>query len=196
MIRQTEKFYNTFSVFYPLVDMFLKPQKQKLFKEINNLPFGKVLEIGVGNGSHLQYYKKHQVIGIDISSNMLEIARKQKYKNIKLLQMDGEALLFEDKTFDYIIISHVIAVVNNPEKLLEESYRVLKPKGKIYILNHFTPMNWLRYIDKILQIPSKFLHFKSIFKIDSIDTINKFTFLKEIDFSKLSYFKLLIYYKE
>ena len=190
-----DNFYNKFSVIYPLVDIFLKPQKRKLFEEINNLPFGHLLEIGVGNGKHFQLYNTHKVIGIDTSSKMLEIARKQKKDDIELVLMNAEALLFQDQTFDYIVISHVIAVVDNPEKVIEESYRVLKPNGKIYILNHFTPKNWLRHLDNSFQIFSKTFHFKSVFYIESVTTINKFTLLKEICFGKFSYFKLLIYFK-
>jgi phosphatidylethanolamine/phosphatidyl-N-methylethanolamine N-methyltransferase len=195
MSKQTDNFYNKFSVFYPLVDIFLKPQKRKLFEEINNLPFGHLLEIGVGNGRHFQFYNTHKIIGIDTSSQMLEIASKQKKENIELVLMNAEALLFQDQTFDYIILSHVIAVVDNPEKLLEESYRVLKPNGKIFILNHFTPNNWLRHLDNSFQLISRKLHFKSIFYIDSFDGIKKFTLLNEICFGKFSYFKLLIYCK-
>jgi phosphatidylethanolamine/phosphatidyl-N-methylethanolamine N-methyltransferase len=195
MSKNTDKFYNKFSFFYPLVDIFLKPQKRKLFEEINNLPIGHLLEIGVGNGRHFQFYNTHKVIGIDTSSKMLEMAKKQKKQNIELVLMNAEALLFQDQTFDYIVMSHVIAVVDDPEKLLEESYRVLKPNGKIYILNHFTPKNWLRHLDNSFQIFSKIFHFKSVFYIDSLTAINKFTLLKEICFSKFSYFKLLIYCK-
>lgn len=195
MSKKTANFYNKFSVFYPLVDIFLRRQKRKLFQEINNLPFGQLLEIGVGNGTHLKFYKTHKVIGIDTSFNMLNVARKRKSENIELIEMNGEALLFQDQTFDYIILSHVIAVVDNPEKLLEEAYRVLKPNGKIFILNHFTPSNWLRHIDRSFQIVSKIFHFKSVFHLDSLSTIRKFTLLKEISFGQLSYFKLLIYNK-
>ena len=195
MSKQTDKFYNRFSVFYPLVDLFLKPQKRKLFQEINKLPFGHVLEIGVGNGKHLHLYKTHKVTGIDTSLQMLEVARKQNNNNIELLQMNGESLSFPDQAFDYVILSHVIAVVDNPEKLLEETYRVLKPGGKIFILNHFTPNNWLRHIDNSFQIVSKILHFNSVFYINKLIAIKKFTLVKEISFGRLSYFKLLIYGK-
>jgi phosphatidylethanolamine/phosphatidyl-N-methylethanolamine N-methyltransferase len=195
MSNQADNFYNKFSFFYPLVDIFLKPQKRKLFHEINNVPFGQLLEIGVGNGTHLKLYKTHKIIGIDTSVKMLEIAKKQKSENIELLQMNGEALLFKDQTFDYVILSHVIAVVDNPEKLLEETYRVLKPNGKIFILNHFTPKNWLRHIDNSFQIVSKIFHFKSAFYLNSFTTIKKFTLIKEINLGQFSYFKLLIYSK-
>jgi phosphatidylethanolamine/phosphatidyl-N-methylethanolamine N-methyltransferase len=193
--KQTDSFYNKFSILYPLVDIFLKPQKRKLFQEINNLQFGQLLEIGVGNGTHLEFYKTHKVIGIDTSFKMLAIARKQKKENVELVQMNGESLLFQDQSFDYVVLSHVIAVVDNPEKLLEETYRVLKPNGKVFILNHFTPKNWLKHIDNSFQFVSKIFHFKSVFHINSLTAIKKFTLLKEMNFGQLSYFKLLIYTK-
>lgn len=195
MSKQTDIFYNKFSIIYPLVDLFLKPQKAKLFKEINSLSSGRVLEVGVGHGSHLKLYKKHKVTGIDISLKMLEIAKKQKNEHTELIQMNGESLSFDDHHFDYIILSHIITVVNNPEKLLEEAYRVLKPNGKLFILNHFTPNNWLKYIDYSFNYMSRFFHFKSVFYINSLSTIKKFTLLKEINYSQFSYFKLLIYKK-
>ena len=195
MSKKTENFYNKFSFFYPLVDLFLKPQKRKLFEEINQLPFGQILEIGVGNGKHLKQYKTHNIIGIDTSMKMLEIAGKHKRENIVLLHMNGESLLFPDQLFDYVILSHVIAVVDNPEKLLEETHRVLKPGGKIFILNHFTPKNGLKYVDHSFQTLSKMFHFESVFHINNLTTIKKFKLLEEISFGQLSYFKLLIYSK-
>jgi phosphatidylethanolamine/phosphatidyl-N-methylethanolamine N-methyltransferase len=191
----TERFYNRFSFLYPVVDIFLKPQKHRLLREINALPVGHLLEIGVGNGSHLQHYHSHNITAIDTSIKMLEAARKQQRKNMQLLHMNGEELLFRDQTFDYVVLSHVLAVVDNPEKLLEEAYRVLKPNGQIFILNHFTPTNWVRHLDSSLQLVSKLFHFNSVFRIDRFTAIRKFSLVREIDIGQLSYFKLLIYAK-
>ena len=195
MNKRIERFYNNFSFFYPFVDLFLKPQKLKLFSEINSLPPGLLLEIGVGNGSHLHLYQKHEITGIDTSRGMLEIAKKYKTKNIELMQMNGENLQFQDASFDYVVLSHVIAVVNNPEKLLDEIYRVLNPSGKIFILNHFTPDNWLRHFDKAFARVAKLFHFRSLFYMNGLTSITKFTLLKEIKFGRFAYFKLLIYSK-
>lgn len=192
---QTDSYYNKFSWLYPLVDVFLKSQKRVLFHEINKLPDGKLLEIGVGNGAHFLFYKKHQVIGIDTSAAMLNVARKHGTARIQLLEMSGEALLFADEQFDYVVLSHVIAVVDHPEELLNEVLRVLKPQGQVFILNHFTPNNWLGYIDKAFQPFSKLLHFRSVFYIHQIAAITKFTLIKEVGLGIGSYFKLLIYQK-
>jgi phosphatidylethanolamine/phosphatidyl-N-methylethanolamine N-methyltransferase len=193
--RQTDHFYNSFSFLYPLVDLFLKPQKRRLFREINCLPAGELLEIGVGNGQHLPLYTTHRITGIDTSSTMLQIAGIYKKENIHLLQMNGESLCFGDRSFDYVVLSHVIAVVDDPEKVLSETYRVLKPGGKVFILNHFTPDNWLRHIDKAFQPVSRLLYFRSVFVIHSFPAIQKFVPDQEIGFGRFSYFKLLIYRK-
>jgi phosphatidylethanolamine/phosphatidyl-N-methylethanolamine N-methyltransferase len=195
MSNHTATFYNRISFLYPLIDIFLKPQKRMLCTEINKQPFGRLLEIGVGNGSHLHLYKQHQITGIDTSSKMLEIAQRRS-PDAKLLQMDGQALLFADHTFDYIVLSHVIAVVDNPEQLLAESYTVLKPNGKIFILNHFTPDNWLKYVDRSFGLISGRLHFRSVFSINDLAVIKKFDLEKEVRFGSLEYFKLLIYQKK
>lgn len=196
MNKQTDSFYNRFSFFYPVVDVLLKPQKKALFKEVNQLDEGKLLEIGVGNGTHFKYYEKHKITAIDTSEGMLAIARKNSSENIEVLKMNGEALLFDNETFDYIVLSHVIAVVANPEQLLSEVARVLKPEGKVLILNHFTPNNWLGNIDRLFGLVSKLFHFKSVFYIKDLKNIDNFKLVKQVDFGFGGYFKLLIYQKK
>lgn len=196
MSGRTDSFYNRFAVFYPLVDFFLRPQKARLFQEINRLPEGNLLEVGVGNGAHLPRYERHHITGIDTSPGMLHIASQQACSRVQLLQMNGEALLFGDEQFDYAVLSHVIAVVDNPERLIEEVFRVLKPKGSMFILNHFTPNNWLKYVDGAFGSISKMFHFKSVFRLHEIAAINRFKLLEEIHFAPLSYFKLLVYQKK
>jgi phosphatidylethanolamine/phosphatidyl-N-methylethanolamine N-methyltransferase len=195
MNNTSEKFYDRLSFLYPVIDLFLAPQKRKFCGIINSYPQGRLLEIGVGNGNHLKHYASHDIIGIDTSENMLVHARRYQSDNIKLFKMNGEALLFPNEAFDYIILSHVIAVVDDPEKVLEEVYRVLKPGGKVFILNHFTPDNWLKYLDRSVAGISKFFHFKSVFRIASLRRLEKFKLLSAFPADPFSYFKILIYEK-
>ena len=196
MSKRSTLFYNRFSFFYPVVDVFLRPQKHILFEEIESLPDGDLLEIGVGNGTHLQLYKKHRVVAIDTSPVMLEIAAKHNLHHAELFQMNGEAVLFDDGRFDYVVLSHVIAVVDDPEQLLREVSRVLRPNGRIFILNHFTPDSWLKYIDQAVGRLAKTFCFRSVFRIEELKEIERFTLLKEMRFGPGAYFKLLIYQKK
>ena len=195
MNTTSEAFYDRVAPLYPVIDCILKPQKQRLFYEINSYPPGKLLDIGVGNGAHLKYYTRHAVVGVDRSEGMIAAARKHQRENIQLLQMDGEALEFPDESFDHVILSHVIAVVEHPDKLLKEVHRVLKPHGKVFILNHFTPVNWLKYLDLSFARISRLLHFRSVFRITDLEQIRKFRLLSERKTDLFSYFKLLIYEK-
>jgi len=182
---------------YPVIDLFLKPQKRKFFSTINSYPHGSLLDIGVGNGAHFKYYTTHKITGIDTSGNMVIHAQKRikEKDNIQVLQMNGEDLSFRNEYFDYVILSHVLAVVENPEKLLKEVYRVLKPDGKIFILNHFTPDNWLGYADRIFGGISGMFHFKSVFRISDLHQIEKFKMQRSFNAGPFSYFKILIYEK-
>jgi phosphatidylethanolamine/phosphatidyl-N-methylethanolamine N-methyltransferase len=195
MNKSSIKFYDQVTLLYPIIDLFLKPQKQKFFRTINGYSSGRLLEIGVGNGSHLKYCTTHEITGIDTSKSMLAMAGKHPRDNVQLIQMNGEALQFHNEVFDYVVLSHVITVVEDPEKLMEEVYRVLKPEGKVFILNHFTPDNWLKYLDLLFAKISRQLHFKSVFHVTTVKQLGRFKLLSESNAGVLSYFKILIYEK-
>jgi phosphatidylethanolamine/phosphatidyl-N-methylethanolamine N-methyltransferase len=193
--NSTGIFYNCLSSLYPAINYFLKGYKKALIEEVNNNAPGKLLEIGIGNGSHLPLYGTHQITGIDISEAMLNKAQRFKNEHTKLFLMNGENLLFPEVSFDYVVISHVLAVTKNPDQLLKQIYKVLKPGGKLFILNHFTPDNWLRYVDWAFQPLSTLFHFKSSFKLTDIKELQLFSLYKQTELGKSSYYKLLIFCK-
>ena len=188
-------FYNSITFIYPLINVFLRKGKKSLIQEINSLPPGKLLEIGVGTGDQLQLYRNHQITAIDISNEMLARAKKHAGKDITLLEMDGEHLLFRDQSFDYVVLSHVITVVKDQRKLFLEIDRVITVGGKILILNHFSPYNYLGHLDLMFNNFSKTLHFKSFFRVDDISLNERFKLIKHKDVGLFSYFKILVYEK-
>jgi phosphatidylethanolamine/phosphatidyl-N-methylethanolamine N-methyltransferase len=193
--NSTGSFYNCLSFFYPAIDYFLKRHKEALLEEINGCVPGKLLEIGIGNGSHLSLYRSHQIVAIDISEAMLRKARRFKSEYTQLLFMNGENLLFPEASFDYVVICHVLAVTKDPEQLLKQIYKVLKPGGRLFILNHFTPVNWLRYVDWAFQPVSSLFHFKSSFHLADIKELQRFSLHKQTELGKNAYYKLLIFSK-
>lgn len=174
--------------------MFLRPQKTELIKEVNSQRRGKLLEVGIGNGKHLSLYREHDITGIDSSAAMLAIAGKHANAETRLILMDGENLLFPNASFDYVVLSHVLAVVDCPDRLLHEIHRVLKPTGRVFILNHFTPGNPLRFLDYAFHPLSRMFRFRSVFYIEQLAAIKKFSLVKTKSF-RFSYFKLLIFKK-
>ncbi len=103
---------------------------------------GRILEIGVGTGlSFDDYNASTDIIGIDMSEAMIARARKRlvsgRYPFVKELSvMDANNLAYPDATFDGVVGQFVITLVENPERVLSECARVLKPGGQIILVNH------------------------------------------------------------
>ena len=104
---------------------------------------GDVLEVGVGTGLSLEAYDRGlRVTGMDYSEDMLRKARarvaRQGLTHVAgLRQMDARDLDFPDDSFDTVAAMHVVSVVPEPELVMSEIARVLRPGGQVVITNHF-----------------------------------------------------------
>jgi phosphatidylethanolamine/phosphatidyl-N-methylethanolamine N-methyltransferase len=103
---------------------------------------GCILEIGVGTGLSFDDYDAHtEITGIDISEPMIARARARaksgRYPFVKeLVVMDAHALAYADASFDCVVGQFVITLVANPERVLSECARVVRPGGQIILVNH------------------------------------------------------------
>ena len=90
-----------------------------------------------------------RIIGVDISEKMLAVGREKikKYPNIELRLADGENLPFTENEFDAVSISFGIRNFENAIAGLSDMRRVLKPGGKLFVLEFSKPTNW--FIKKI-----------------------------------------------
>lgn len=103
-----------------------------------------ILDFGCGAGVDLIFASKlagaqGRVVGLDIVPEMLQKAKKNigmmDLKNISLVLSEGEKLIFADAAFDTIISNSVFNLVPNKEFLFKELYRVLKPNGKLMVVD-------------------------------------------------------------
>lgn len=103
---------------------------------------GRILEVGVGTGlSFDDYDASTEITGIDLCAPMLAKAREKmasgRYPYVKDVQlMDAHRLDFADATFDCVVAQFVITLVANPEAVLSQCHRVVKPGGRIILVNH------------------------------------------------------------
>ena len=104
------------------------------------VPSGRILEVGVGTGKNFTYHRSpDNVIGIDISDRMLVKARQKAGDgdfDIQLHQADAQRLGFADNSFDAAVATFVFCSVPDAVRGLRELGRVVKPGGKIVLLEH------------------------------------------------------------
>ena len=144
----TKKIYDIHSMFYDATFGRLVARRiGHAISHMNLRPDDRVLDLGIGTGMSLNFYPtdRGHVIGIDLSSGMLREARKkireQGRQNAFVFQADAMRLPFADNSFDHVFISHVISVVSDPCRLVQEARRVSKPGSRIVIVNHFQSTN-------------------------------------------------------
>lgn len=91
-----------------------------------------ILDVGCASGWFLsevaKVYKQSKCTGIDVYDDAIAYGRK-KYKKLELVKGDGHKIPFNKASFDFIICNEVLEHVENPEKVLLEIKRVLKPNG-------------------------------------------------------------------
>src|SRR5215204_3227639 len=116
----------------------------------------RVLDLGIGTGVSLNFYpNRGRIVGIDLSAGMLRECRKKIRErgldHASVFQANALELPFGDDTFDHVFISHVISVVSDPYRLVQEAQRVAKPNARIVIVNHFQSTNrFIALIEKWL----------------------------------------------
>lgn len=188
-------FYNRIAPFYSLIDAQLSRYKQPLINQLNALPSGDLLCLGVGFGKELKKLQKHRIIGIDHSEKML--AKAQKFNpSITLKCMKAEQTTFKKETFDYIVLAHILSTGNQSEQMLTEADRLLKKNGKIFILNHFTPKNFLGLVDRIFQPISKIFHFQSAFYLASLPLKKSLKIADIESIGRWNYYQLITLIKQ
>lgn len=198
-LQDTIRTYRLFSGSY---DFFFgpvfHPGRKEAVRIANDRPGQRILEVGVGTGLSLPYFRPDsRVIGIDVSEEMLAKARRRaerlRLAHVEGLHvMDAENLEFQDNSFDAVLALYVASVVPNPERFAAEMRRVCIPGGTIVVVNHFTSDNWMaRFMEKRLARVARHIGFHADFPFDQFHRESRLS-IREVRPSNLfGYWRLL-----
>ena len=140
--RLTQSRYDRQASLYDLTEA---PNEILLFGRVRRrlwqgVSAGRLLEIGVGTGKNMPHYPEGaRVVGMDISPRMLRkaAAKAQRLgRNIDLVLADAQRLPFRDGAFDGAAATFVFCSVPDPVAGLGEVNRVVRPGGKVDLLEH------------------------------------------------------------
>ncbi len=198
-LQDTIRTYRLFSGSYDVVfGPVFHPGRKDAVRIANAQPGQRILEVGVGTGLSLPYFRKDsEVTGIDVSAEMLKKAHdrvaNKNLTNVKgIYEMDAEAMTFPDNSFDAVLALYVASVVPNPAKFAAEMRRVCRPGGTIVLVNHFaSETGVMRIVEKILAPLAGFIGFHADFSLTNFLKVSELT-VREIKPSNLfGYWRLL-----
>ncbi|HET9642233.1 MAG TPA: methyltransferase domain-containing protein [Burkholderiaceae bacterium] len=165
----------TYGLFAPVYDTVfgwvLEPGRRAMTQAARALQPGSVLEVGVGTGLTLGGYPPQaRVVGIDLSAEMLERARRRAGRmpdrDISLQLMNAERMEFEDDSFDCVAAPYVLSVTPHPARLVHEMRRVCRGDGVILIVNHFSGSRFWWLMERAVRSMADRIGFRSDFSYE------------------------------
>lgn len=150
--EEVAEMFNNIAVKYDFLNHFLSLGidhiwRYKAINQLKELKPKRILDLATGTGDFAiaaLRLQPEQIIGMDISSGMLEVGKqkmiKKKFNHIIDMRLgDSENLPFEDNYFDGLTVGFGVRNYENLEKGLSEMLRVVRPGGKVIILEFSKP---------------------------------------------------------
>lgn len=126
----------------PLERLLLRGERPWLGARVT----GRVLEVAIGTGRNLPHYPAEAtVVGVDLSTAMLAVAARRATglgREVTLLQADAGALPFVSGSFDTVVCTLGLCEVPEPRSVVAELARVLRPGGRLLLLDHVASTWW------------------------------------------------------
>ena len=147
--EQSHKVYNKMAQGYDSAPEghYTRPHKAELMKKVTLVDGDNILDVACGNGYLLgELSKKARVnaYGVDISENMIAVARKR-YPDCVFTVQPCVPLPFENESMDVITVSCAFHHFEDPQAFVRECMRVLTKSGKVFMAEpFFSPVvRWL-----------------------------------------------------
>ncbi|MBI2857828.1 MAG: class I SAM-dependent methyltransferase [Chloroflexi bacterium] len=138
-------------------------RRREVFNMLKNVPFSKLADLGCGGGGYLDIKKEHQCLyfGLDFSDNMIKGAEARARElgiseGISFHSGSVEHTPYADRSFDLVLAIGLVEYFENPDRLLGEIRRILKPGG-IVIMHSFVPNRYISSLWPLMRLKNMML---------------------------------------
>jgi len=142
-------------------DRFMRPLERRVLGRLRadlvaRLPAGgRLLEVGAGTGANFPFYPRGaEGVGVEPSREMISLAavREGRPAGLRLVRAEAERLPFAGASFDAALATLVFCSVASPEAGFAELRRVLRPGGRLLLLEHVRPPGALGHLFDALNL--------------------------------------------
>ena len=179
--------YKVFERFSKYYDSWYSQHPEVLESEIRAIKTlglnGLGLDVGVGTGIFASWAKVQ--IGIDASTQMLRISAK---RGVQVVGALAEFLPFPDETFDYVLMTVTLCFLDNPETVLKEIYRILRPNGVLVVCIIVRDSPWGKLYVKKAKQGHRFYRYARFYSLSELEEL-----LEKSDFRIVDYKSTLTY---
>lgn len=136
-------------------DYVFARQKELVLDLVVPLPGERILDVGCGDGSHLQFFREKwcSLAGIDSSAEKLKIARQKYGGRAEFITGNPQDLPFSDDEFDIVTLIHCLEISDHPQKVIEEAIRVCRGRVFIGFLNNYSLVGSRQRLKEIFGFP-------------------------------------------
>ncbi|MFT6746975.1 MAG: phosphatidylethanolamine/phosphatidyl-N-methylethanolamine N-methyltransferase [Glaciecola sp.] len=180
-INSIANFYSNVKLCYePLLYIPFNKGRKIVASELNN-HHTTILELGCNQGQLAKLLTTDSnYLGIDVAKSCINKAIEsfKDRSNIKFINLNGEDSNLPEESFDAVVMLYVLSVSPNPSKMIYEAFKLLKPGGKLFIVNHFSKAAGLKRLDQLIN-KVFFPGVKFYFPISLINQMKGFNIAKQ-----------------
>jgi SAM-dependent methyltransferase len=148
---------------YPRMEPVLEQELGSLRRELWTEAAGRTLLVGAGTGLDLAYVPASvtDLTLVDPHPELLAWARARAHRLTmpwRVVQGRAEALSVDDASQDTVVATLVLCSVEDPRRVLNEAYRVLRPGGALLVLEHVASQrSWERRLQGVISVPWRYV---------------------------------------
>ena len=154
--------YSLYAPVYDLAEYFVGGARRQAMQQLNPKPGERILLMGCGTGLDLDHFPEGvDLVAIDITPAMVEKTRqrgKALGMSLDTRVMNAEQLDLGAEQFDAVVLHLILAVIPDPVSCIKEAARVLKPGGRVSVMDKFVAKGQRpSFVRKLMNLATNFV---------------------------------------